>query len=286
MRIVSPVLSKVALALPAALLLTAAVPALASEADMQTGTRATAEADNQPIAYLETREAYLGRLREVCKVDCLEPRPFQRTARRRESSDETDMAVIMDVKYVRLNGDRFELFNLSLEDNALVTVELLGSAGINTSQSSGVGGLPRSTSGALSPDVVVVSLDRQAFADFLNPLAPDEYDEASQRLPGKDVERVKDDILVEGDDNRGKKARKPTLTELKALFRNRRIVVRGSPELTPVWKGGRLDYKNKQVTLMVKNADDLVMLPRFDDDGEPVLDGALEGLQASYRASD
>ncbi|MEM1196891.1 MAG: hypothetical protein AAGH57_12365, partial [Pseudomonadota bacterium] len=46
----------------------------------------------------------------------------------------------------------------------------------------------------------------------------------------------------------------------------------GSPRLTPVWVGGRKDYRNKQVTLEVANADDLALLPRFDDEGEPIKD--------------
>jgi hypothetical protein len=221
----------------------------------------------------ESREAYLARLKDICAVECLEPKPFQRAARKRKG--EGDMAVIMDVAYVRLNGERFELFNLDLESNALETVQLLGSAGINTSQSNGVGGLSRSRNGALSPEVVVVSLDRQAFADFLNPLEP-----VDETVTTGAAARTDGDILVEGEQERKAERRKPTLAELKALFRNRRIVVRGTPELTPTWVGARLDHKNKQVSLMVRNADDLVLLPRYDDEGNPVLEDELAGLAA------
>jgi hypothetical protein len=228
--------------------------------------------DDDPQFRPESREAYLARLKDICAVECLEPKPFQRAARKRKG--EGDMAVIMDVAYVRLNGERFELFNLDLESNALETVQLLGSAGINTSQSNGVGGLSRSRNGALSPEVVVVSLDRQAFADFLNPL--EDLDEPA--APG--ATRTQGDILVEGEQQRKAERRKPTLAELKALFRNRRIVVRGTPELTPTWVGARLDHKNKQVSLMVRNADDLVLLPRYDDEGNPVLEDELAGLAA------
>lgn len=229
---------------------------------------------------LESREAYLARLRDICSVECLEPKPFQRAARKRRGDDAGDMAVIMDVAYVRLNGERFELFNLDLESNALETVQLLGSAGINTSQSNGVGGLSRSRNGALSPEVVVVSLDRQAFADFLNPLEPVDGTAAPRRkaAPGTTAAGEDDDILVEGEPKREAKRRKPTLAELKSLFRNRRIVVRGTPELTATWVGARLDHKNKQVSLMVQNAEDLVLLPRYDKDGNPILEDELAGL--------
>lgn len=228
----------------------------------------------------ESREAYLARLRDVCAANCLEPKPFQRAARKRKGDEEGDMAVIMDVAYVRLNGERFELFNLDLESNALETVQLLGSAGINTSQRGGVGGLSRSRNGALSPEVVVVSLDRQAFADFLNPLEPLDDTAAPRRKAASGAAVGDDDILVEGEQQQQVERRKPTLAELKSLFRNRRIVVRGTPELTATWVGARLDHKNKQVSLMVKNAEDLVLLPRYDDDGNPVLDGELAGLGA------
>ena len=274
-----PTPSRALLAALSVALLASAAPAAADAEDAPL-SRPEPQLESQP----ESRESYLARLRDVCAVTCLEPKPFQRAARKRKGEEAGDMAVIMDVAYVRLNGERFELYNLDLESNALETVQLLGTAGINTSQRGGVGGLSRSRNGALSPEVVVVSLDRQAFADFLNPLLPD--DEAAQDAPGARAgakrgagARAGDDIVVEGEGERPRKARQPSLAELKSLFRGRRIVVRGSPQLTPVWVGARIDQKNRQVSLMVNNADDLVLLPRFDGDGNPVLEGELAGLR-------
>ena len=59
----------------------------------------------------ETREEYLSRLRYICEVECLQPKLFQRAARKVRRSEDTELALIMDVAYVRQNGDRFELFN-------------------------------------------------------------------------------------------------------------------------------------------------------------------------------
>ncbi len=202
----------------------------------------------------------------------MQPRPFQRAARKRGARGEEDMAVIMDVALVRRRGDRFELLNLELQANPLQTEAILGSAGINTSSSNGIGGLPRGNNGALSPNVIVIDLDAQAFADFLNP--PEK--QPSQPLGSASPEtRQSDeaDILVEGDRQTKPKPRKPTLASLRAAFLNRRIVARGTPRLEAQWVGGRKDYRRKQVTLVVDNADDLVVLPRFDGDGNPILNG-------------
>ncbi|MEO0589739.1 MAG: hypothetical protein AAFZ11_04175, partial [Pseudomonadota bacterium] len=84
------------------------------------------------------------------------------------------------------------------------------------------------------------------------------------------------DIIVEGDVDL--KQRKPTLAKLSNQFINRRIVVRGTTRLEPTWIGGRRDYRRKQVSLIVDNADDLVVLPRYDEDGNPILEGRLAGL--------
>lgn len=209
-------------------------------------------------ASAETREEYLARLKDICSVECLEPKPFQRAARKRDAKDDGDMAVIMDVAFVRLNGDRFELFDRDLEGSALVEQAILGSAGVNTSSSNGIGGLPRGSNGVLDPNVIVIDLDAQAFADFLNTPQP-EGEPGVRAADG-------DGIIVDGE--REREVQKPTLAVLRSAFRNRRIVVRGTPRLTAQWIGARRDYRRKQVTLVVDNADDLVLLPRFDQDGE------------------
>lgn len=239
----------------------------------------------------ETREEYLARLKEICAVDCLEPRPFQRAARKQPGQDDAaaseDMAVIMDVIDVRRNGDRFELYNLDLSTSDLETLQLLGSAGVNTSSSSGIGGLPRGRGPELHPEVIVVSLDAQAFGDLLNPVEPSAgpVGEGAAIAASGPVE-ARGEIGPDGQIivGRSREAeaeetrREPNLTNLRAYFRNRRIVARGTPELTAQWVGGRIDRRNKQVTLLVDNADDLVLLPRYDEAGEAILEGPLAGL--------
>jgi len=79
---------------------------------------------------------------------------------------------------------------------------------------------------------------------------------------------------VEGDTER--KFVEPSLTELRKHFRNRRVVVRGQPRLQAVWVGGRIDRRRKQVTLVVEDAKDIALLPRYNDDGEPVFDGMAD----------
>ena len=222
----------------------------------------------------EIREEYLSRLRDICEVRCLKPKAFRRAARKVRENRGKDVALIMDVAVVRRNVDRLELFNLDLEDDPLVTQALLGTAGVNTSGSNGIGGLPRGRYGTLSPNVIVVSLDKQILIDLYEKSQP-----AGQSVSGEEPAAVRTDdngIVVEGESDRT--IDKPPVQALRSVLFNRRIVVRGKPKLTPVFVGGRLDYKNKQVTLMLDSADDLVILPRYDEDGEPIFDGALAGL--------
>lgn len=211
----------------------------------------------------ENYQQYLERLRDICAVECLEPRPFQIAARKRNSGAEDDMAVIMDVVEVRAVGDKFELHNIAADSSALVELELLGSAGIDTSFGSGVGGRTRNRVAGRSPEVVVIEIDKQTFADILNTdalLAPSvESSESGEEGAG---------IVVEGDTEQERL--EATLPRLRAYFRNRRVVVRGQPRLTPVWVGGRLDRRRKQVTLAIDNAEDIALLPEYDENGEAI----------------
>jgi hypothetical protein len=118
---------------------------------------------------------------------------------------------------------------------------------------------------------ILIEMDERTLFDLLNvPQAPDPAD-------GSDAPIARDDaIIVEGD--RTRDFIKPSLAALKTMFRNRRIVVRGTPRLDVLFAGARRDRRYKQVTLMLGHADDLVMLPRYDDEGNPILDGPLEGL--------
>lgn len=212
-------------------------------------------------ASAEPYQVYLERLKDICEVECLKPKDLRRKARRQSKKDPSDLAVMMDVAYIRRAGEKYQLLNVDLERSNLETLAILGSAGIDTSGRSGAGGLPRSRSGQLTPDTVVIEVDEQALSDLLNAVAVDTSANSRGQLEGKD-------IIVEGE---GKpKKIKPTLSSLSGLLLNRRVVVRGAPRLTAVWKGGRLDYRNKQVTLEVANVEDFVLLPRFDESGEPL----------------
>ena len=216
----------------------------------------------------ETRDAYLERLKDVCAVECLTPRDFRRKARKQKASDDSDLAVMMDVRSVRRDGDKYLLLSSDLEISNLETLAILGAAGVDISGRTGVGGLPRGGEASSNPDLIIIEMDEQAVADLL-------------RIPvGSATPRplldANGEIIVEGEVDR--KSLAPTIAELKNTYINRRIVVRGAPRLEPTWVGGRRDFRRKQVTLEVDNADDLVMLPRYDENGEPILDGALAGL--------
>lgn len=212
-------------------------------------------------SWAETYPEYLDRLRDICSVDCLQPRQFKVSARKRDADAEGDMALIMDVVEVRQVDDKFELHNMSVEGSALLERAILGSAGIDTSFGSGIGGLTTNRARGRSPNLVVIEMDKQTFADLLNTgalLAPEfEHDEDE------------DGIVVEGDTER--EVLVPTLGRLRSYFRNRRVVVRGQPRLTPVWVGARLDRRRKQVTLQIDNPEDIALLPKYDDDGRAVI---------------
>lgn len=217
------------------------------------------------IASAEPYEEYLNRLRDICSVECLQPRQFQRTARKRSTDEEADMALVMDVAEVRRVGRKFELYNIDTQSSPLVETQLLGSAGINTSSSNGVGGLPRGRQTGRHPNVVVIEIDEAAIYDLLN--AGSQTSDPGD--PGDRTDEPDGDIVVDADAQR--KVIEPTLPNLRAYFRNRRVVVRGQPRLEAVFIGARRDYRRKQVTLQVDNPGFVALLPRYDKNGEPVL---------------
>jgi len=214
-------------------------------------------------AMAEPYQDYLSRLKEICSVDCMQPRQFQRTARKRGKSDQADMALIMDVAYVELSDNRLELHNLDLESSHFEDLINLESAGIDISSRTGVGGLPRGRGNSRHPNLIIIELDEQAVRDLLRPLP---YATESAAVGSDDGDA---DILVEGDP--GRKVERLSRTDLTELFRNRRVVVRGTPRLEATLIGARRDFRRKQVTLVVDDAADLAILPRFDDDGNAVL---------------
>ena len=210
----------------------------------------------------ESYQQYLERLLDICSVDCLQPRRFQIAARKRSSNAVDDMALIMDVVEVRQVGDKFELHNIAQDTSALVELELLGSAGIDASFRNGIGGRTRNRVSGPSPEVVVIEIDKSTFMDILNTHAL----LAKPDMVGTTVAEKGGDILVEGDGER--RLVEPSLPRLRSYFRNRRVVVRGQPRLTPVWVGARLDRRRKQVTLVLDNAEDIALLPIYNQKGE------------------
>lgn len=219
----------------------------------------------------ETREAYLTRLRDICEVECMQPRELLRAARKRRKSSDADMAGILDVAYVSRFGDKYRLHT---EEPRLADFFDL--------QQFDFGMLEFKERTVSSRSDIVVELDEETLLDLLYVPAPTPLAEANAS-PGtaNPAPRAnKDGIIVEGEAERERELEKPPLQALRSMFLKRRVVVRGKPRLTPVFVGARRDMKNKQVTLVLDNADDIVLLPRFDDDGEPILDGPLAGLGA------
>jgi hypothetical protein len=212
-------------------------------------------------ASAEPYQDYLARLRTICSVECLQTKQFQRTARKRNAESQGEMAIIMDVADVQRVGDRFELYNLDTQASPLEEVEILGSAGIDTSSRSGIGALPRGRQTTRHPNVIVVEIDRETLFDLLNIVAP------SGQISGDRNRET--GIVVEGE--RDQEFIEPNLSELRSFFRNRRIVARGSPRLEVATVGARRDFRRKQVTLELSDARNLAMLPRFDENGEPIL---------------
>lgn len=217
-------------------------------------------------ASAESREEYLARLKDICEVECLQPRQFQRTARKLGSKNTSDMALIMDVRSIRRVGEKIQLNNISIETSHFEIIEALGSAGINTSQRNGIGGLPSGSIERVNPNVVAIEIDQQTLFDLLNPVLPEEVRAAAQGEMG--------DIVVDG--KRDRKFKAPTLAALEAAILNRRIVVRGTPRLEVGLVGARRDFRRKQAILQVDNAAEMVLLPRYDEDGNAIYGGEFE----------
>ncbi|KWV90714.1 hypothetical protein [Erythrobacter sp. YT30] len=214
----------------------------------------------------ETYESYLSRLKDICEVECLQPRDFQRKARKQGSKNKVDMAIIMDVAYVTREGPIYQLHNLDRENSYFDDLQLLGSAGINTSSRNGIGGLPRGRSNPVHPDLIIIEMDEATVRELLGlqPVAGSETETGKVRIGS----RKSDGIIVEGETT--KDGKKVSQIDFRSLMRGRRVVVRGKPRLQAVWLGARLDQRRKQVTLELSDADDLVLLPRYDDDGKPL----------------
>ena len=219
-------------------------------------------------AAAESREAYLERLREICAAQCLEPRDALREARRNGRGASEDVALIMDVADVTMWDDKY-LLHTDLPQVFDLDPELLGTEGFGSNTPA----LSRPMTG---PNTIVVELDEDTFFALLNVPTPKEQ-AAMQAAQGKD-----EGIIVKRD--RGRLLSRPTLAQLRDVFRNRRIVVRGTPRLEAVFVGARLDHRRPKLFVEVNNAAHLAVLPRYDKKGEPILDGPLESLRADYGA--
>ena len=125
----------------------------------------------------------------------------------------------------------------------------------------------------LLPNTVVIEVDRDTFFELLN--APYEANK------DREDSESEGEIVVTGRLERAFDM--PTLKAFRAMFHKRQIVVRGEPRLEIAWNGGRRDYRNKKLFIEIANADDLVVLPRYTKEGEPIFDGPLAGLREDYQ---
>lgn len=205
----------------------------------------------------ETYQQYLQRLDEICSTECLQPRDVLRTVRKREADERTstpqlDVAAILDIASVaQWNGK----FLLLADTTNLADFNALGQR------------TPGRFRPVTQPNQIVVEMDRETFFDLLNlPMPGDEpaIDEAGN-------------IIVSQD--RFRNFSEPTLAKLRTMFRNRRIVVRGEPRLEVPFIGGRRTFREKKVFLQLESPDDLVILPRYDREGQPVPGGEFEGFE-------
>ena len=208
------------------------------------------------VAAAEPYHEYLARLKAICSVECLQPRQFQRTARKRGLGQTDELALIMDVAHIVREDDTYELHNINLESNHFNDLIDLESAGIDVSSRTGVGALPRGRRAKNHPNLIIVELDEEAVRELL---APAGFAATGVNIAGS---KASADIVVEG--ARDRPLARPSLIDLTQLLRNRRIVVRGTPQLEAVTVGARRDFRRKQVRLVVDDLDDLAVLPRFD----------------------
>ena len=215
-------------------------------------------------ASAETRAAYLERLREICAVECKEPREALRSARRNGRGATDDVALILDVEDVSLwNGNYL----------------ILAATGNSVANPAVGGNTPLNARPIVRVNQIVVELDEDTFFSLLNVPTPDE--QAAMR---QGTESGNGEIVVGRD--RRRNFTRPTLGALRTTFRNRRIVVRGQPRLEAVFIGARLDHLRKKLFIAVDNARHVAFLPRYDADGEPIFDGPLEALRDDYSAAE
>ncbi len=211
-------------------------------------------------ALAETREEYLARMQQVCEPGCLEPRQLLRAARRNGGRDGSDMAGILDIVHVSRSGDKIRLHT----ERPAIADQFDLQQQLDFGMRESAGRTLTSTSD------IIVEMDEQTFIDLM--WSPGEGTPPRSGASDEDA-----DIVVEGE--RDRKREKPTLQDLRRLIEDRRIVVRGQPRLFAQFVGARRDFRRRQLTLELASADDLVLLPRYNDEGEPILDGRLKDLR-------
>lgn len=213
-------------------------------------------------AETETREEYLARLRAICEVECMQPRELLRKARKRRKSKAGDMSGILDIRFVSRYGEKYRLHTSPARQADFFDLQQFDF------------GMPEFRQTPVqSRNDIVVEIDEVTFRDLLALPLSAPVEAASTPSNEQDANEAADGIIVDGE--REAKPDKPKLTDLRNLFEDRRIVVRGKPRLTPDWIGARRDMKNKQLTLELASADDLVLLPRYDDEGNPIPEKSL-----------
>lgn len=214
-------------------------------------------------AFSESRDAYLTRLRSVCENGCLQPRQLLRTARKRGSGTQGELAGILDIRHVSRTGGKFYLHTSAPE--RLDRWDFPFEFGMSEYKQNAI----------TNTGDIRVEIDKQTMMDLLH--------EPSATEVGAPAVEAGADIVVEGLGPR--ESRRPGLQELHARFFARRIIIRGRPRLETVMVGGKLDRHRRQLTLQLRDADDLVVLPRFDEDGRAVFDDREEGLRRYYQPS-
>ena len=187
------------------------------------------------------------------------PHRLLRKVRRIGRGIEEDVAVVMHVGAVSYWGGKYLLHSTEIGGTRW------GALGSRT---------PRDQfKPVLLPNTVVIEVDRDTFFDLLN--APYEANK------DREDSESEGEIVVTGRLERA--FDKPTLKAFRAMFHKRQIVVRGEPRLEIAWNGGRRDFRNKKLFIEIDNADDLVVLPRYTKEGEPIFDGPLAGLREDYQ---
>lgn len=203
----------------------------------------------------ESYEEYLDRLRYVCEVECMEPRDLLRAARGERGRGASELAGILDIVHVSREGDRYRLHtevpNENFED--LRTLDF----GMRENRSRPV----------TSTSDIIVEMDQQTFIALFRPLSSSAGSSGELQLDADG------EIVVQG--QLGEEMERPTMRDLRRLIADRRIAVRGRVQLNVQFTGARRDYRRRQLTLELQSVDDLVLLPSYDEEGNPVLDGTV-----------